>query len=167
VIRAAVARGMGLAAAEAAQRKNFPDCSRCNKPENHQLREFWGCDSPSDAPVWVSTCHRCSGSDPLCQLCEGSDRITHHRCPSSIVNGAPTPMKIHLDLLMRAWRQYHTHGIFPVEGAYLDQSRSFLAAADLMDSENTFWELSIRDEQRAKAESERRRSEASRTVRRR
>ena len=160
MIRAAVGRGYGLSVAEAAGRKDFPDCSRCRQPGNEQLREYWGCDWDADSPVWQSTCHRCGGANPECELCKGTDRVAHSRCPSSIVAEGPTLLTVQLDLLMRAYRQYAKRSILPVGGAYLDQSRAFLAAVEVIDGEKAYWELEMHEEQRRKMESERRRAQA-------
>ena len=166
MIRAAVARSLGLAVAEASGQKSFPDCSRCSRPENGALRTYWGCDEKSAHPVWTSTCYRCSGSDPECPLCEGQNEVHHHRCPSSILEAATLRTKIELDLLLRAYRHYDQRSVFPSEGAFLDQSRSFCVAVELIDSEKAYWNRIHEQHQRTQLETERRRQSAQQTRRR-
>ena len=165
MIRAAVGRGYGLSVAGAAGRKNFPDCSRCRQPGNEPIRELWGCDEDSPHAVWASTCYRCAGTLPECELCQGTDRVMHYRCPSSIVAEGPPGMAVHLDLLMRAYRQYDKRSILPVGGAYLDQSRSFLAAVEVIDAEKAYWEQELHEERQRKADAESRASKGSAGIR--
>jgi hypothetical protein len=125
--------------------QDFPDCSRCRGPRSEDLRKFWGCDAKADHPVWVSGCGTCHGSDAECNECHGTNKVHQHRCPSSIIESAPTHLRIHLDLLMRSFRHYTERNVMPVVGGWLDQSRSYLAAIDLIDAERSRWD-SVRTE---------------------
>ena len=102
MIRAAVAKSLGLAVAEASGRKNFPDCSRCGRPEHSALRQYWGCDEATSHPVWESTCYRCAGTRSECPLCQGTNIVSHYRCPQSVLEDSPVRLKVQLDLLLRA-----------------------------------------------------------------
>jgi hypothetical protein len=144
VIRAAVAQGYGAAVAKVCSRP-FPDCKRCCRPGNELLREVWGCDQDAPRTVWESSCPRCSGTDSDCPRCDGRGEVGHSRCPSSIVREAAPGVQIQLDLLMRAYSHYDRRNVMPVAGAWMDQSRAFLAAVDLIDSEKGYWDEIRRD----------------------
>ena len=139
MIRAAVAQSWGAAVAKACKQP-FPDCTRCRRPKSEALRESWGCDKESDHIVWESTCPKCSGTRPDCPRCEGTGEVSHRQCPNAIIGNASTATQIKLDLLMRSYVHYDSRNVLPVEGAWLDQSRSFLACVDLIDSEKGHWE---------------------------
>ena len=139
MIRAAVAQGWGAAVAKACKQP-FPDCGRCRRPGSTQLRISWGCDEEASREVWESTCPRCAGENSECSRCEGSGTVAHRRCPSSMVREAPPGFRLGLDLLMRAYSHYDRRNVLPVAGAWLDQSRSFLAGVDLIDWERSHWE---------------------------
>ena len=139
MIRAAVAQGWGSAVAKACKQP-FPDCSRCRRPESKEQRVSWGCDAEAPRAVWESSCHRCTSGDPECALCSGSGQVPRLRCPSSMVAEAPVGMRLHLDLLMRAYSHYDRRNVLPSRGAWLDQSRSFLAGVDLIDAERAYWD---------------------------
>ena len=47
-------------------------------------------------------------------------------------------MQVQLDLLMRAYSHYDRRNVLPSRGAWLDQSRSFLAGVDLIDAERGY-----------------------------
>ena len=139
MIRAAVAQGYGAATQKVCE-QDFPDCSRCRGPRSSDFRRFWGCDADADHPVWISSCGRCHGRDHDCPECHGTNRVHQHRCPSSIIDAAPTHMKVHLDLLMRSHSHYTERNVLQAEGGWLDQSRSYLACVDLIDSERAYWD---------------------------
>ncbi len=139
MIRAAVAQSWGVGVAKACN-QTFPTCTRCTRPGNEELREAWGCDAPASRPVWESTCPRCSGSDGNCQRCEGTGEISHDRCPNSMVKEAGVGMQTHIDLLMRSYSHYDRRNVLPVDGGWLDQSRSYLSCIDIIDSERSYWE---------------------------
>jgi len=67
-------------------------------------------------------------------------------------------VKIHVDLLMRAYSAYDKRNILPVQGAWLDQSRSFLAAVEVIDAEKAYWDSMLHDHQARKIEQQRRQS---------
>ena len=139
MIRAAVAQGWGSAVARACKQP-FPDCARCRRPESAQLRVSWGCDAEAPRDVWESSCARCAGSGSECALCDGTGDVAHRRCPSAMVAEAPLALRVQLDLLMRAYSHYDRRNVLPSEGAWLDQSRSFLAGVDVIDSERAYWD---------------------------
>jgi len=161
VIRAAVAQGWGSAVAEVCG-KPFPDCKRCRRPESKYLRESWGCDEEADRVVWESSCFRCAGSDPDCELCNGRGEVGHRRCPSAMVRAAPMGLQVQLDLLMRAYSHYDRRNVLPANGAWLDQSRSFLAGVDMIDAERGFWDNIRHEYQQNEIERSKRTSQTQR-----
>lgn len=150
MIRAAVAQGWGSAVSQACRRP-FPDCTRCRRPGSVNIRESWGCDAPSRRVVWSSSCPSCTGGDPDCTRCEGRGEVDYNRCPSSIISEAPPGLRMSLDLLMRAYSHYDRRNVLPAQGAWLDQSRSFLLAVDLIDAERGWWERILSDFQEREA----------------
>ena len=88
----------------------------------------------------MSGCGTCHGGDAECVECHGTNKVQQHRCPSSVIESAPTHLRIHLDLLMRSYRHYTERNALPVEGGWLDQSRSYLSAIDLIDAERSRWD---------------------------
>ena len=159
MIRAAVAQSWGAAVAKACKQP-FPDCTRCRRPQSEPLRVTWGCDSPAPHIVWESTCPKCAGSRPDCPRCEGRGEVGHDQCPNALIRNSSTSVQIKLDLLMRSYAHYDSRIVLPVEGAWLDQSRSFLACIDLIDSEKGYWE-NLRQEH---TEREIQRAEAARAA---
>ena len=146
MIRAAVAQGYG-SAVQSHCGQDFPDCSRCRGPRSTDLRKFWGCDAKADHPVWTSGCGSCHGQDGECPACHGTNKVHQFRCPSSIVAKSHPALRVHLDLLMRSFRHYTERGALPVTGGWLDQSRSYLAAIDLIDAERSHWDGIRQDHQ--------------------
>ena len=57
-----------------------------------------------------------------------------------MVAEAPLALRVQLDLLMRAYSHYDRRNVLPSEGAWLDQSRSFLTGVDVIDSERAYWD---------------------------
>jgi len=158
VIRAAVAQGWGAPIAKACGMP-FPDCNRCRRPESEELRKAWGCDAPTGRVVWRSSCPRCADAGVDCERCGGSGTAEHHRCPSAMLRKTPQYLQVKIDLLMRAYSHYDRRNVLPVAGAWLDQSRSFLAGVDLIDAERGFWERirndhDMREMERTKAQSQ-------------
>lgn len=62
---------------------------------------------------------------------------------------------VQLDLLLRAYAHYDRRNVLPSSGAWLDQSRSFLACVDLLDAERTYWQDHVREHQEREAERQR------------
>ena len=139
MIRAAVAQGWGAAVARACDQP-FPDCGRCRRPGNDLLRVSWGCDAEANREVWESSCPLCAGSGDDCARCGGRGEVAHRRCPSAMIREASPSLQVQLDLLMRAYSHYDRRNVLPVTGAWLDQSRSFLAGVDLIDAERGYWD---------------------------
>ena len=154
-----------MAVSKACESTTFPDCDRCRAPENERLRRFWGCDEPSERASWWSTCTLCAGTRYDCPRCEGTNREGHHRCPTAVLNDAPVSQKIHVDLLMRAYSALDRRHILPASGAWLDQSRSFLAAVEIIDAEKAYWDGVLNDHQHRKTEQARRNSQSGPRVR--
>ena len=155
MIRAAVAQGWGAATAKACG-QSFPDCARCRRPGSEEIRKTWGCDHDSLRQVWESTCPRCTGHSPSCGRCGGRGIVAHRRCPSSMVNEATPGLRVHLDLLMRAYSHYDRRNVLPAAGAWLDQARSFLAGVDMIDAERSYWDGLLHDHQEREMERTRR-----------
>lgn len=166
MIRAAVASGYGAAVAKACSRP-FPDCSRCRHPSAKQLRVMWGCDEEADRPVWESTCPRCGGADEACERCQGSNEVVHYRCPSSMVRESSSHTRMQLDLLLRAYSHYSRHHVMPSSGAWLDQSRSFIAGVDAVDNERAYWDNLRLEHEQKEIERSKKQSQQSRMPRRR
>lgn len=165
MIRAAVARIWGQETANFVG-KRFPDCSRCRLPQHEQDRERWGCDRPSDRPVFEIGCGTCHGKDMACPRCEGRGVIDMYRCPSQVVNDAPPHQRLQVDLLMRSYLQLEARHVLPVGGGLLDQTRSFVSALELIDAERARLE-SIKEEKRERDRQARERSMSSPRPRRR
>lgn len=144
--------------------QDFPDCVRCRGPRSVAIREFWGCDGPAKYVVWMSSCSTCHGTDLECPDCYGTNRVNQYRCPSSTISEAPVHLAVHVDLLMRSHRHYSERNVLPAEGAWLDQSRSYLAAVDLIDAEKAHWDSFRIDHLEKKRQAEK---AASQTPRRR
>ena len=145
----------------------FPDCARCRRPESAQLRVSWGCDAEAPRDVWESSCPRCMGSGVDCALCDSTGEVAHRRCPSSMISEAPLGLRVQLDLLMRAYSHYDRRNVLPSEGAWLDQSRSFLAGVDVIDAERGHWDkIRVEHEQREMKRSQKISQSQSRSPRR-
>lgn len=155
MIRAAVAQTWGAAIAKACDQP-FPDCKRCRRPGNSNLRRLWGCDEEALHVVWESSCALCVGTDEDCPRCDGTGVVGQRRCPQAILAGAPRGLQLNLDLLLRAYSQYDRRNVLPARGALIDQTRSFLSWVDAIDAERGFWEQ-VRIDQ---MDRERKRSEA-------
>lgn len=74
--------------------------------------------------------------------------------------------QVHIDLLFRSYSHYDRRNVLPVDGAWLDQSRSFLAGVDLIDAERAFWERQLHDHQQREIERSRRQTQAQQRRRR-
>jgi hypothetical protein len=57
-----------------------------------------------------------------------------------MANEAPQHQRMQLDLLLRAYSHYSRHHVMPSTGAWLDQSRSFIAGVDVIDNERAYWD---------------------------
>jgi hypothetical protein len=79
-----------------------------------------------------------------------------------MVREAPSATQVHLDLAMRAWSHYNRRNVLPAEGAWLDQTRSFLACVDLIDAESAYWQIQVDEHHQRQAEAARRQSQATR-----
>lgn len=113
----------------------FPDCSRCRDPRSAEMRERWGCDRAADRPVFQIGCSACAGENPECVQCQGLGKVDQYRCPTALVKSAPALTQVHLDLLIRCYVHYEARHALPVGGGLLEQSRSFLAACEIIDAE--------------------------------
>lgn len=111
------------------------------------MRESWGCDAPAERPVWSSPCPECRGTEDECGACKGTGEVEYYQCPRAIIDSASKPTRVKLDLLMRAYHHYDRRNVLPSEGAWLDQSRSFLACVEIIDSERGHWEQVMHEHQ--------------------
>ena len=99
------------------------------------MRAAWGCDEAATRPVFDIGCNRCLGQDYDCELCGGINRVPQHRCPTALM-GEATPLdRMSVDLLMRSYIQLDLRSVLPVAGGFLDQTRGFAAACEIIDSE--------------------------------
>ena len=80
-------------------------------------------------------CSSCGGEDQSCEDCGGSGVKDIYRCPSSFLSQARADQAVHVDLLIRAYLHYDLRHVLPVKWGLMDQSRSFLAACDILDGE--------------------------------
>jgi len=64
-----------------------------------------------------------------------------------MVTSAPQSLRLHVDLMMRAYHHYDRRNVLPAQGAWLDQSRSFLACVEIIDSERNYWEGVLHEHQ--------------------
>lgn len=69
------------------RRRSEPHCTLCRT--SPELRERWGCDTPTEAPREWLECFECESWPPeaqeLCPHCEGSRRLPVHRCPNAVI----------------------------------------------------------------------------------
>ena len=127
--------------------KRFPDCARCQLPQCGREREAWGCETPSETPVFQVGCGACHGNDYACGRCGGIGVIDLFRCPGKYLGDAPAALQLQVDLLMRCYLQYDTRHVLPVDGGLLDQARTFVAGCDIIDAERGRYE-SMKEEKR-------------------
>tara|TARA_R100000315_G_scaffold40807_1_gene17627 strand:- start:185 stop:433 length:249 start_codon:yes stop_codon:yes gene_type:complete len=64
-----------------------------------------------------------------------------------MIKDAGVGVQTQIDLLMRSYSHYDKRNVLPVDGGWLDQSRSYLACIDIIDAERSFWEDILRDYQ--------------------
>lgn len=66
-----------------------------------------------------------------------------------MVRESSSHLRMQLDLLLRSYSHYSRHHVMPSTGAWLDQSRSFIAGVDVIDNERAYWDnLRLEHEQR-------------------
>lgn len=114
---------------------DFPDCRFCRGPEAIPNRERWGCDAPTDEPVYNISCP-CSGADPACPRCEGSGEIPQPRCPTM----AMAEDRVWLERFMYAYLAWDARHTLPGPGGLVDQAATFVQAVAIADSERGVWE---------------------------
>tara|TARA_Y100000310_G_scaffold336739_1_gene422115 strand:- start:27806 stop:28036 length:231 start_codon:yes stop_codon:yes gene_type:complete len=68
---------------------------------------------------------------------------------------------MHIDLLFRAYSHYDRRNVLPVSGAWLDQSRSFLAGVDMIDAERGYWDGLREEHLQEEVERSQRKADAS------
>ncbi|MGA1609020.1 MAG: hypothetical protein ACO4CT_18695 [Planctomycetota bacterium] len=95
----------------------------------------WGCDEPATRPVFDIGCNRCLGSDADCELCGGINRVPQYECPTAQMAKANPLDRMSVDLLMRSYIQLDSRSVLPVAGGFLEQTRGFAAACEIIDSE--------------------------------
>lgn len=101
-------------------------CPACRREP--ELRRQWGCDSPSESKVVEITCSACSGFDPACPICGGGGTEVLYRCPTSMCTSD-------LSEAFACYSAFDAHGVLPVEGGYLAQSREFLSFVGVVNAE--------------------------------
>ena len=79
-----------------------------------------------------------------------------------MIREANPGLQVHIDLLLRAYSHYDRRNVLPVSGAWMDQSRSFLAGVDLIDSERGYWDGLLREHQEREVERSRRQAQQAR-----
>lgn len=143
LIRAAVAKIWGAPVARRLHHP-LPDCRKCREPRCGDLRKQWGCDAPTDEPVFSITCGVCNGNgcpphegewtDPNRAPCDGG-HVRYYRCMSAILAHAPQWLLDFLD----AYRMLDQHGVLPVAGGYMNQTALFADACSVLSSEVGDW----------------------------
>ena len=58
-----------------------------------------------------------------------------YRCPNQTLKDASPQHQMWVDLLMRAYIQMDARHVLPVDGGLLNQTRSFVAACEIIDAE--------------------------------
>jgi len=76
-----------------------------------------------------------------------------------MIREAPPSLQVHIDLLLRAYSHYDRRNVLPVQGAWMDQSRSFLAGVDLIDAERGYWDTQLREHQEREMERSKRQAQ--------
>jgi len=99
------------------------------------MRRAWGCDAQATRPVFDIGCNRCSGYNPDCELCTGTNRVDQYRCPNTSLREASVPDRTTVELLLRTYLHYDNRQVLPASGGLLDQTRGWLAACEIIDSE--------------------------------
>jgi len=79
-----------------------------------------------------------------------------------MVAEAPIGLRVQLDLLLRSYSHYDRRNVLPATGAWMDQSRSFLAGVDLIDSERGYWTQILNEHQEHELERSKKLSQAPR-----
>lgn len=102
-----------------------------DNPERERLREFWGCDAPTETPQFSAKCPFCKGKRVKCPHCDGTGDIDFHRCPHSYV-GAREHEICQAVVMMES-------GILPHPGGWTDQAATFVDAAMLVASERAHY----------------------------
>lgn len=103
-------------------------------------RERFGCDGPAkanDGQGWATPCWSCDGKAgrdgkegrPLCRWCLGLGRVAFTRCVGHLVGTEHFAV-------VDACEWARERGILPLAGGRLDQTRTFVLAADLVDAED-------------------------------
>tara|TARA_R100001530_G_scaffold49516_1_gene36999 strand:- start:1499 stop:1765 length:267 start_codon:yes stop_codon:yes gene_type:complete len=58
-----------------------------------------------------------------------------YQCPTGLLKAARPDVGVQVDLAIRAYLHYDGRGALPVSGGFADQSRSFIAACEIIDGE--------------------------------
>lgn|GEM_PF-2017558 len=143
--------------------KRFPDCTRCRLPQHEGDRIRWGCDAPSDRPVFEVGCGTCYGRDFACERCGGLGRIELYRCPTAVLSEAPPLERVQVDLLMRAYLAMDRRNVLPVDGGFIEQSRSYLQACEIIDAERARYEEMKEAKRERERQAEKARANAKRS----
>lgn len=104
--------------------RNCPsDC-----PVDEQERRRKGCGVDSDkAQLEIMVCVRCAGSDSKCTMCRGENITPIMRCPISLIDDqAEHALRLYF---------YFKAGFLPASGGIEDQTRPFLDAMRLIQSD--------------------------------
>jgi hypothetical protein len=112
--------------------------------------------------VFEIGCGTCYGRDHACERCDGLGRIELYRCPTAVLSEAHPLMRVQVDLLMRAYLAMDRRNVLPVDGGFIEQSRSFLQACEIIDAERGRFEEMKED----KRERERQAAQAKANVKR-
>ena len=83
-----------------------------------------------------------------------------YRCPTQILAEAHPGLRLQVDLLLRSYLQLEARHVLPVDGGFLDQTRSFISALELIDAERARLE-SIKEAKRERDRQAQQRSMSS------
>ena len=91
------------------------------------MRKAWGCDAPSEAPVYTRTCMACQGASEACGECGGRGQVTRYRCPASESDQMGA-------IVVRTLANTQ-NGILPAAGGWANQSAKLMRLVDLASGE--------------------------------
>jgi len=131
--------------------EKIPDCKKCAREP--RLRREFGCDEPTERPIYSVSCSGCDGTDPECTRClDGATGM--HRCPGKLLDAHADGRRI--GEAFNLCVQYQQHGIMPVAGGMMDQTQAFLSMLRVFQHEHGL----IARDKAEQADKDRRRQEA-------
>ena len=99
-------------------------CAKCKRPGNEHLREAWGCDAESKAPLLTVVCIACEGKDEDCDWCHGTNEVPVTRCPYATVQPEHT-------MAVQAL-SFAQVGLMPTSAGWAEHPATFMQAINLV-----------------------------------